>query len=65
VRLRNQVMKQFEEADLNPGLIEHGALNFVVVGAGQLESKPQAHCLICSTTCCQRTTTNWLQTRLA
>jgi NADH dehydrogenase len=34
VRLRNQVMKQFEEADLNPGLIEDGALNFVVVGAG-------------------------------
>ena len=34
VRLRNQVMKQFEEADLNPGLIEDGALNFAVVGAG-------------------------------
>ena len=34
VRLRNQVMKQFEEADLNPALIEDGALNFVVVGAG-------------------------------
>jgi NADH dehydrogenase len=34
VRLRNQVIKQFEEADLNPGLIEDGALNFVVVGAG-------------------------------
>jgi NADH dehydrogenase len=32
VRLRNQVMKQFEEADLNPELIEDGALNFVVVG---------------------------------
>ena len=34
VRLRNQVIKQFEEADLKPGLIEDGALNFVVVGAG-------------------------------
>src|SRR4029453_17836316 len=34
VSLRNQVMKQFEEADLSPGLIEDGALNFVVVGAG-------------------------------
>src|SRR5215510_11131301 len=34
VRLRNQVMKQFEVADRNPALIEDGALNFVVVGAG-------------------------------
>lgn len=34
VKLRNQVMKQFEEADLNPALIEDGALTFVVVGAG-------------------------------
>jgi NADH dehydrogenase len=34
VRLRNQVMKQFEAADRNPALIEDGALNFVVVGAG-------------------------------
>jgi NADH dehydrogenase len=34
VRLRNQVMKQFEAADCNPALIEDGALNFVVVGAG-------------------------------
>src|SRR4029453_5031888 len=34
VTLRNQVMKQFEGADRNPALIEDGALNFVVVGAG-------------------------------
>jgi NADH dehydrogenase len=34
VRLRNQVMKQFEAADRNSALIEDGALNFVVVGAG-------------------------------
>src|SRR6185436_250403 len=34
VRLRNQVMKQFEGADRNPALIGDGALNFVVVGAG-------------------------------
>ena len=34
VRLRNQVMKQFEAADRNPALIEDGVLNFVVVGAG-------------------------------
>src|ERR1043166_2038851 len=34
VRLRNQVMKQFEAADRDPTLIEDGALNFVVVGAG-------------------------------
>src|SRR5262245_23352377 len=34
VRLRNQVMKQFEVAARNPALIEDGALNFVVVGAG-------------------------------
>jgi len=34
VRLRNQVMKRFEAADRDPALIEDGALNFVVVGAG-------------------------------
>ena len=34
VRLRNQVMKQFEAADRNPAVVEDGALNFVVVGAG-------------------------------
>src|SRR5215470_17435151 len=34
VRLRNQVMKQFESTDRNPALLEDGALNFVVVGAG-------------------------------
>lgn len=34
VKLRNQVMKQFEAADRNSSLIEDGALNFVVVGAG-------------------------------
>src|SRR5215472_17405485 len=34
VKLRNQVMEHFEAADRNPALIEDGALNFVVVGAG-------------------------------
>ena len=34
VKLRNQVMKQFELADRDPSLKKDGALNFVVVGAG-------------------------------
>jgi NADH:quinone reductase (non-electrogenic) len=34
VRLRNQVMRQFEAADQNPAMIDDGALNFVIVGAG-------------------------------
>ena len=34
VRLRNQVMKQFELATQNPSIIKDGALNFVIVGAG-------------------------------
>ena len=34
VNLRNQVMKQFEAADREASLINDGALNFVVVGAG-------------------------------
>jgi len=34
VKLRNQVMKQFEAVDRNHALCEDGALNFVVVGAG-------------------------------
>jgi len=34
VRLRNQVMRQFEAADHNPAMIDDGALNFVIVGAG-------------------------------
>ena len=34
VKLRNQVLDRFEAADRNPSLIEDGALNFVIVGAG-------------------------------
>ena len=34
VRLRNQIMKQFEAADRDATIINDGALNFVVVGAG-------------------------------
>src|SRR6185295_8342694 len=34
VKLRNQVMKQFEAAAQDPALIDEGALTFVVVGAG-------------------------------
>ena len=34
VKLRNQILDRFEAADRNPSLIEDGALNFVVVGAG-------------------------------
>lgn len=34
VRLRNRILERFEAADRNPNLIEDGALNFVIVGAG-------------------------------
>jgi NADH:ubiquinone reductase (H+-translocating) len=34
VRLRNQVMERFEAADRDSTLVDDGALNFVVVGAG-------------------------------
>jgi NADH dehydrogenase len=34
VELRARILGVFEEADRNPGLIDEGALNFVVVGAG-------------------------------
>src|ERR1044071_7999236 len=34
VKLRNQVMQRFEAASRDPSVIEDGALNFVVVGAG-------------------------------
>src|SRR5499426_3481846 len=34
VKLRNQVIERFEAVDRDPSLIEDGALNFVVVGAG-------------------------------
>ena len=34
VKLRNQVMQRFEAADRDPAIIEDGALNFVIVGAG-------------------------------
>ena len=33
-RLRGRILEVFEEADRDPGLIEKGALNFVVVGGG-------------------------------
>jgi NADH dehydrogenase len=34
VKLRNQVMQQFEAADRDPAIIDDGALTFVVVGGG-------------------------------
>ena len=34
VKLRNQVMQRFEAADRDPSILNDGALNFVVVGAG-------------------------------
>lgn len=34
VRLRDRVLELYEEADLEPGRIDEGALNFVVVGGG-------------------------------
>lgn len=34
VKLRNQVMQRFEAADRDPAVIDDGALNFVIVGAG-------------------------------
>ena len=33
-RLRSRILKVFEDADANPALVEQGALNFVIVGAG-------------------------------
>jgi NADH dehydrogenase len=34
VKLRNRILERFEAADSDPTLIEDGALNFVIVGAG-------------------------------
>jgi NADH dehydrogenase len=34
VKLRNRILERFEAADSAPALIEDGALNFVIVGAG-------------------------------
>ncbi|MBV9959607.1 MAG: NAD(P)/FAD-dependent oxidoreductase [Acidobacteria bacterium] len=34
VKLRNQILERFEAADRDPNLVEDGALNFVIVGAG-------------------------------
>jgi NADH dehydrogenase len=34
VKLRNQIMRQFEAADRDPAMIKDGALTFVIVGAG-------------------------------
>jgi NADH dehydrogenase len=34
VKLRNRIIERFEAADRDPTLIEDGALNFVIVGAG-------------------------------
>ena len=33
-RLRSRILSLFEDADRSPGLVDRGALNFVVVGAG-------------------------------
>jgi NADH dehydrogenase FAD-containing subunit len=34
VRLRSRILQVFEDADRNPKLLDEGALNFVIVGAG-------------------------------
>lgn len=34
IKLRNRILERFEAADRDPSLIEAGALNFVIVGAG-------------------------------
>ncbi|MCA9102484.1 MAG: NAD(P)/FAD-dependent oxidoreductase [Planctomycetales bacterium] len=34
VQLKNHVLRAFEEADKNPDLTDHGALNIVIVGGG-------------------------------
>src|SRR5882724_3244197 len=34
VKLRNRILERFEAADRDPAIIEDGALNFVIVGAG-------------------------------
>ena len=34
VKLRSRILERFEAADRDPALIEEGALNFVIVGAG-------------------------------
>lgn len=34
VKLRNQVLQRFEAADRDPSIVDDGALNFVIVGAG-------------------------------
>jgi NADH dehydrogenase len=34
VKLRNRILERFEAADRDPALIEDGALNFVIIGAG-------------------------------
>jgi len=33
-RLRSRILQVFEDADRDPQLVEHGALNFVIVGGG-------------------------------
>jgi NADH dehydrogenase len=33
-RLRSRIIAAFEDADRDPALVEHGALNFVIVGGG-------------------------------
>src|SRR4029450_3871475 len=34
VKLRNRILERFEAADRDPALVDDGALNFVIVGAG-------------------------------
>src|SRR5947207_14193987 len=34
VKLRNRILERFEATDRDPALIDDGALNFVIVGAG-------------------------------
>ena len=48
-RLRSRIISVFEDADRNPKLIEQGALNFVIVGAGPTGTEISDLSQICST----------------
>ena len=65
VRLRNRVMERFEAAAGDPTVINDGALNFVVVGAGPTGvGNGRRTRQISSTTCSRMIITNWQPTRL-
>ena len=58
-RVRSRVLQLFRDASAKPELVEEGALNFVVIGAGATGWRRRGHWRSWCTTSCRTCTRTW------